>query len=126
MAGSEQIRLVGPPSGTVYEAAEEITLRWSYDQPLRAGESYRVAVTYYKYGSVILPLEPAYRYFSTTKETLQLPVLDVDWSLPIIVWTVYVASGKSNAPTGATSGTYRMLQIVRPEFRNVYSWDSGL
>ena len=123
-AGAEQLDLVGPPNGTLFEPAEEITLRWSHNVPLQKGQSYRVAVAYYS--DVSVPLEPAFRYFTTTEETLQLSALNVNKRLPIMMWTVYVARDGSNTATGVKSGTHRMLQIVRPELGNVYSWDSGL
>lgn len=125
-AQGQEIIIVGPPDGTLYERTERVTLRWSSEQPLSTGERYVVTVAYYKQDQVTIPLEPVIVYLVTTEETLQLSSLDADLNLPVIAWTVYVAEENIRAPAGPVSETYRLLHLSRRPVHSGYHCDQGL
>ena len=97
-AQGQEIIIVGPPDGTLYERTEEVTLHWSSEQPLTASERYVVTVAYYEQDQVTFPLEPVIVYLVTIEETLQLASLDTASKLPVIAWTVYVAEENIRVP----------------------------
>ncbi len=121
LAQSQEIEILSPSDGTLYEKGEKLTLRWSFSGSIDTVESYVVTVAYYESGQISIPLEPTVQSFSTKGNVLQLPSLNIDDNIPVVAWSVYAQTGDANP----VSKVYKLLRAYYNPAVSGYHIDNG-